>query len=202
MPIANLSRFNHAITMFDALNSEDPNREVSGDKDYPKELLYAYRMSEMLNRYASDASEALQLAARCQHIQRWKIPRTDYPMTKTGYHQWRNRLKNYHAEIAKNVLSDASYDDQTIDKACSLIRKESTFQDEAQVLEDIIVLVFLESYLEPFIATHSHYEESKLTAILGKTFQKMSKNARSSIFSTINLSPQLIPIVKSLTVEL
>ncbi len=202
MPITNLSRFNHAITIFDALNSEDPNREVSGDKDYPKELLYAYRMSEMLNRYASDASEALQLAARCQHIQRWKIPRTDYPMTKNGYHQWRNRLKNYHAEIAKNVLSDAGYDNQTIDKACSLIRKESTFQNDAQVLEDIIVLVFLESYLESFIAAHNHYEESKLTVILSKTFQKMSKNARSSIFSTINLSPQLIPIVKSLTVEL
>lgn len=201
MPVTNLSRFNHAIAMFDALNSEDPNREASGDKDYPKELLYAYRMSEMLNRYAGDASEALQLAARCQHIQRWKIPRTDYPMTKAGYHQWRNRLKNYHAEIAKNVLSDASYDNQTIEIVCSLIRKESTFQDDAQVLEDIIVLVFLESYLEPFIAAHNHYEESKLTTILGKTFQKMSKNARTSIFSTIKLSPQLIPIVKSLTVE-
>ncbi|WP_141765682.1 DUF4202 domain-containing protein, partial [Hymenobacter coccineus] len=31
---------------------------------------------------------------------RWAIPRHDFPMDRPGYHQWRNTLKKYHAELA------------------------------------------------------------------------------------------------------
>ena len=80
--IVNQERFNRAIALFDELNSKDPNREILGRKERPKELLYAERISTMLKNYVLNPSETLQLAARCQHIQRWKIERGSYPMTK------------------------------------------------------------------------------------------------------------------------
>ena len=58
----------------------------------PKELLDAQRMTEMIGRYAPDASEVAQLAVRAQHIKRWTVPRDGYPMTREGYHAWRSGL--------------------------------------------------------------------------------------------------------------
>jgi hypothetical protein len=66
--ITNTARFQQAIEKFDAANAQDPNQEMSAGKSYPKELLYAQRMTAMLDRFAADASEAVQLAVRCQHI--------------------------------------------------------------------------------------------------------------------------------------
>ena len=171
--IADQERFNRALASFDAANREDPNRELLDGSDYAKELLYAERMSAMLNRYVADASEALQLAARCQHIRRWEIPRASYPMTRAGYYQWRMRLRDFHAEIADAMLRQAGYDDDTIAGVCSLVKKQSLqLDEEAQTLEDVIVLVFLESYLEDFVRTHSSYDEAKLMDILRKTLKK------------------------------
>ncbi|MEK7303301.1 MAG: DUF4202 family protein [Pseudomonadota bacterium] len=90
-------RFDNAKALIDAANSEDPNRETSAGKEWPKELLYSRRMSDMLERYASDADDAMKLAVRAQHIQRWKSPRSDYPMDRKGYHQWRAGLNKFHA---------------------------------------------------------------------------------------------------------
>lgn len=197
--IANQTRFDQAIASFDTLNKQDPNLEVSGGTEYPKELLYALRMSAMLKRYASDASEVLQLAARCQHIQRWKIARASYPMTKAGYHQWRNELKSFHAGIAQTVLSEAGYDEAAISRVCSLVRKELPFTDEeAQTLEDVVVLVFLESYLEQFVTSHSDYDEAKFIDILNKTLRKMSMKARAAALTMIDLPSGLVPLIKSL----
>lgn len=39
--------FGKAIELIDAANSEDPNRESDGEKEWPKELLYSHRMTEM-----------------------------------------------------------------------------------------------------------------------------------------------------------
>ena len=56
------------------------------------DLLYAKRMTDMIGRYAPDASEAAQLAVRAQHIKRWTVPRDSYAMTKEGYLAWRTGL--------------------------------------------------------------------------------------------------------------
>jgi len=197
--IANQARFDQAIASFDALNKQDPNLEVSAGNQYPKELLYAQRMSAMLKRYAPDASEALQLAARCQHIQRWKIARASYPMTKAGYHQWRNELKSFHADIAQTVLREIGYDEVAISRVCSLVQKAAPPNDsEAQTLEDVVVLVFLESYLEQFVTTHSDYDEAKFIDILNKTLRKMSTKARAAALTMIDLPSGLVPLIKSL----
>jgi uncharacterized protein DUF4202 len=195
--IIDQARFKLAIERLDAANAEDPNRETADGNEYPKELLYAHRMSAMLERYAEDASEALQLAARCHHIQRWKIARADYPMTRAGYHQWRTRLRDFHAEIAGALLKDVGYDDDTITKVCSLVRKELLQQDaEVQTLEDVIVLVFLESYLEDFVRTHPDYDEAKLIDILRKSLHKMSAQGRKAALTIIELPSSLLPAIR------
>lgn len=200
--IANQARFNQAIAAFDALNAQDPNRDSADGDTHPKELLYAERMSAMLARYALDASEALQLAARCQHIQRWKIARASYPMTRAGYHQWRRDLRDYHAQTAQTVLKEAGYDDETIARVASLIRKQDLHSDsDMQTLEDVVVLVFLESYLQQFVDDHGDYDQAKFADILRKTLRKMSSKGRWAALNTISLPPALAPLLQSLIDE-
>ena len=196
------ARFNQAIAAFDALNVQDPNHESVDGKTHPKELLYAERMNAMLARYAADASEALQLAARCQHIQRWKIARASYPMTRPGYHQWRRDLRDFHAQTAQAVLREAGYDDATIARVTALIRKQDLHTDsEMQTLEDVVVLVFLESYLQQFVDDHGDYDQAKFADILRKTLRKMSSKGRSAALNMISLPPALVPLLQSLIDE-
>ena len=89
-----VDRFQQAIARFDAANAEDPHR-VNGQ---PGQLAYARKMTQWLERLYPGASEALRLSARCQHIRRWMIPRSTYPMNRAGYHRWRTALYSFHAE--------------------------------------------------------------------------------------------------------
>lgn len=200
--ILDVVRFNQAIANFDDLNRQDPTMEEAEGKAYPKEFLYSERMSNMLKRYASSASEALQLAARCQHVQRWKSARASYPMTKAGYYQWRTELKAFHADTARQVLLEVGYDEATVERVCALVMKALPSGDtEAQILEDVIVLVFLESYLEQFVASHADYDAAKFADILHKTLRKTSANARSAAQTMIVLPVALRSMVVSLVLQ-
>ena len=102
-------RFQQAIERFDAFNSADPNREIFDGKEYPKELLYAERMTQWLNRLAAETSEALRLAVRCQHIGRWMIARDQYSLDRPGYHRWRTALAELHARTAHDILQQVGW---------------------------------------------------------------------------------------------
>ena len=168
-------RFAKAIECFDAYNANDPHHDEFKGKSHPKELLYAQRMSEQLDQYASDSPEYLQLAARCQHIGRWEIPRESYPMDRKGYLQWRNTLKFHHAKIAGEILKDCQYDSDVIEKVTFLLlKKELSRNADTQLLEDVICLVFVQYYLDEFAAKH---EDEKVVDILRKTMKKMSPKA-------------------------
>ena len=163
----------------DEENAKDPNTEEWEGKSYPKELLYAERMTNRLNLYAPDASEELQIAARAQHIKRWEIPRDDFPMDKVGYHKWRNTLKSFHAEQVAEIMQAVGYRDTSIDRVQFLVEKKKLKKDaETQILEDVICFVFLEYYLDDFAATKS---EEKIIDILQKTWQKMSDKAKGQL---------------------
>ncbi len=171
-------KFQKAIMLFDELNSQDPNQEEWQNHFYPKELLYAQRMTACLHKFAPHASEALQLAARCQHLCRWEIPRSDYPMGRKGYHQWRSKLKILHAEKAAAVLETVGYDNTITERVQFLVLKKQLKRDAAtQVLEDVICLVFLKHYLMPFAIQH---QEEKVISILQKTWRKMSKKGQEA----------------------
>jgi Domain of unknown function (DUF4202) len=173
MPPADL-RFQAAIDRFDAANAQDPTL-ING---VAAELLYARRMSDWLGRMYPEASEALRLAARAQHIRRWMIPRSSYPMTRPGYHQWRTALYSYHADAAAEILQEVGYAEQTVGQVRSLLRKEKLKSDpEMQALEDVICLVFLENYFADFAAKH---EEEKVLTILRRTWKKMSARGQAA----------------------
>lgn len=171
-------RYAAAIAAIDAANAEDPNREVWEGEEHPKELLYSRRMSGWLERFAPDASEALRLAVRAQHIRRWTIPRSDYPEGRAGYKRWRSDLARFHAATAGEILAEVGYDDETIRRVQGLIRKEKLKRDaEAQCLEDVVCLVFLENYFADFAQKH---DEEKLIDILRKTWKKMSPDGHAA----------------------
>lgn len=174
--MADVSRFEAAIARFDAANAEDPNQDVFEGKTYPKELLYAKRMTAWLEHIEPEASEALQLAARSQHIRRWEIPRDSFPKTRTGYLRWRTTLYAFHADTAADILRQVGYGDATIERVRSLLRKMRLKHDaEAQCLEDVACLVFLENYFAGFAAQQ---DEAKMIGIVRKTWQKMSPRGR------------------------
>jgi Domain of unknown function (DUF4202) len=190
---ADAERFNAAIARFDAANAEDPTTEIFQGAIYPKELLYAQRMTTWLDKLAPDASEVLCLAVRCQHIRRWTIPRHTYPMDRTGYLRWRTTLAKFHADIAAAILREVGYDDATIRRVQTLLRKESLKRDpEVQCLEDVICLVFLENYLAEFATQH---DEAKIIDILQKTWKKMSARGHE-VALTLSMSPEACRLVE------
>jgi hypothetical protein len=173
------TRFERATAAFDQYNSMDPNKEEVDSHRVPKELLYAQRMTSRLLKYLPDSSEYLQLAARAQHIGRWEIPRSQYPINKKGYFQWRNKLKDHHSAIVEPILKTCGYNSQESDTVKSLILKKNLATNpDTQVLEDVICLVFLEYYFEEFAAKHN---DEKVVDILRKTIRKMSTKAIKSV---------------------
>ena len=187
------ARFQAAINGFDAANRKDPNRESRQGKPYPKEVLYAERMTAWLDRIAPEAPEIVQLAVRAQHIERWKIPRRDYPKDRQGYRKWRVELGKFHAERAGQILVQAGYDDETAARVQSLLRKEHLKTDpNCQLLEDVACLVFLEFYFRDFAEEH---DEEKLVNILRRTWKKMSERARKAALQ-LELPPHLGRLVE------
>ncbi len=130
-------------------------------------------MSAWLERGYPKSSEPLKIAARGQHIRRWEVPRESYPATREGYLKWRTYLYGFHADCVAALMQEAGYDSSAIDRVKSLLQKRGIKTDpEAQSLEDVICLVFLENYFAEFAATQNG---EKLLNIVRKTWGKMSE---------------------------
>lgn len=163
---------NQAYERFDTANAEDPNAVTVDGKEQPKELIFAKRLTDAVMKLAPEASTPLQLAARCQHICRWKIPRSNQPMNRTGYLKWRANLKAFHAELSGHILREVGYDEKTIERVASLNQKKNLKSDpECQTIEDALCLVFLEYQFDQLL---DHTEEEKMVSIVQKTWKKMS----------------------------
>ncbi len=170
-------KFAAAIRRFDEENSRDPNHEIVGGISHPRELLYAQRLTNWVLRLAPDASEALRLAARCQHICRWESPRENYPMTRAGYLKWRADLKKFHAEKSGAILREVGYDDETIRRVQDLnLKKNFPADAETRTLEDALCLVFLEFQ---FAALAAKSDDDKMINALQKSWAKMTEAARA-----------------------
>jgi len=177
-PNENSGRFEQAIALIDTENSKDPNQIISEGKSKPRELVHSCWLSDWVSRLAPNASEALRLAARSQHIARWSIPRDTYPMTRPGYLKWKEDLKRFHAQKAGEVLKRAGYDEATIQRVQSLnLKKNLTTDPEVQVLEDGLCLLFLEHQFEELAGKLS---DEKMIGVLQKTWNKMSPAGREA----------------------
>jgi len=186
-----------AIAAFDQANGEDPNKDTHDGKEYPKELLYAIRMGDMQERYVPEASDAVKLAVRAQHIQRWKIARSEFPMDRQGYLQWRTKLYKFHAETAARLMQEAGYDNEMTERVMNIVSKKGLkVNAETQLMEDVADLVFIEHYMMDFATKHPEYEEDKWIQIIRKTWQKMSPRAHEFALSgKIKLPEALVPLI-------
>ncbi len=191
--MTNNDKIQQAFKAFDVANANDPNIEIVNDIPIPKELIYGQRMSAVLKQFYPQADVALQLAARCQHICRWEIPRKDYEMNRVGYLTWRSNLKKFHAKKAGDILEKIGFEAKIIDRVAFLLQKKKLKKDlETQCLEDVICLVFLEFYYEAFFIKHT---EEKVIDIVKKTWNKMSEKGQDAALK-LSFSPQGLSLIQ------
>ncbi|MFC3061717.1 DUF4202 domain-containing protein [Paenirhodobacter populi] len=161
-----------AFAAIDAANGADTTLEDGR----PAALLYGERMTAELDRLFPEASDPLKIAARGQHVERWLLPRKDYPEGRVGYLEWRREQGRRHAARVAGIMRDAGYDDAAIARAEKMLRKEGIKRDpEVQALEDVICFVFLRFYFAPFAPTR---DPGELLEIVAKTARKMSPEGR------------------------
>ena len=122
----NQPSYESARALIDNANSADPNQVTADGKQWPKELLYSERMSDMLERYRADADDAMKLAIRAQHIERWKSPRNAYPMDRIGYLTWRKDLYKIQANTAAALLLEAGCDYEAVNRVRNAVAKKNS----------------------------------------------------------------------------
>lgn len=169
-------RLADAYARIDALNAEDPEHVDVGGVRRPRTLVYGERMTETLAAFRPDASDALRIAVRGQHVARFRIPRSSYPEGKVGYLTWRKKLYVVHADLAGDAARAAGFDEATVERVRFIVQKKAREHDaESQTLEDCACLVFLKYEFAEFA---ERTEAEKMVDILRKTWGKMSEDAR------------------------
>ena len=144
---------------------------MDGDARTWSEIYHA-RLVHWVDQLAPEAPAPMRLAAHCQHIRRWTIPRENYPEGPVGYKKWRRELAAFHAQQASDILQAAGYGAQVTERVADFLQKKAFKRDpEVQLFEDAICLVFLENEYAEFATKH---DEEKLVRILKKTWVKMS----------------------------
>lgn len=179
--ILDTDRFLKAIAMIDSANSSDPNVVEDDGNKVPYEVFFSKQLFSWILKLRPDASEALLLAGRGQHIRRWESPRKSYPEGRAGYLKWRVDLKVFHAEKTREILSECGYDSELLERVTSLnLKKDLRKDDECQTLEDGLCLVFLEKQFAEF---RLKMDREKMVNILQKTWGKMSEKGHAAALS-------------------
>lgn len=178
------SKLTRALALIDAANAADPKAEA---------LVYGQRMTDELARLFPLASEVLQIAARGQHVERWLLPRADFPEGKEGYHAWRREQGRRHGERVAAIMAEAGYAPADTQRVGVLLRKEGIKRDaEVQALEDVICFVFLRWHFAAFAAGRS---DAELIDIVEKTARKMSAEGRARVLAEFALPAPLAAAV-------
>ena len=182
-----VDRYRKALQLFDEDHLQDPRHLIVQGQKITWSLFYHQRLFHWVKQLDSEVSESLKLAARCQHIKRWTIPRKDFPMDRSGYHRWRKTLKKFHAQQAGEILEKSGYDQETILRVQQLLQKlRMKLDPEVQLFENAICLVFLENELTEFLVKH---KEEKVIEILQKTWGKMSSNGHQLALELVETLP-------------
>lgn len=168
----------HARRLIDAAHAADPHRTVDGR---PAELAYADEMEAWVVRLVPGASPVLRLAARCQHLERWRVPRATYPEGRAGYLAWRKFLYRKQADRARELMLAGGVSAAEADDAATWVSKTGLRTNPGtQALEDAAVLVFLDREIGAFAAQHTEYPREKFVDILRKTWRKLSPAGQSA----------------------
>ena len=180
-------RYAAARAAIDAAHREDPAGAESA---------YADAMAAWVQRVDPAASPLLVLAARCQHLQRWTVPRASFPLGKPGYLAWRRHLYTVQADLARRLLSEAGVPADEAEQVWTWVAKRDLQSNAGtQALEDAACLVFLEREIAGFAAAHADYPEAKFIDILQKTWRKMSP-AGHALALALPLPPTIAALVR------
>ncbi len=172
------SRLDAAYEAIDAENARDPRRIATEHGDESAELAYGRRMTTWLEKLEPTTSETLRVAVRAQHIRRFEVRRDSYPDGRSGYKQWRSELARLHATYAAEIAVRVGFSDDEAERIRDLVQKKGLRTDpEAQLLEDVACVVFLEHYFAEFARKH---DRAKVIDIVQKTWRKMSERGRSA----------------------
>jgi len=181
-----------ARSSIDAAHAADPKYTPDGRTD---ELMYADRMEAWVTRLVPAATPLLRLAARCQHLERWLVPRISFPEGKAGYLTWRRSLYKKQADRAKELLLLAGVAATEAEEVATWVSKTGLKTNPGtQALEDAACLVFLENEIEAFAAEHADYPREKFVDIIRKTWKKMSPRGQE-LAPTIALPPTIGALV-------
>ncbi len=187
------TQLNHLFKVIDNENQQDPNRVLCNGLEIAKEHLYAQRMSGQLNKLIESPSDELQIACRAQHIKRWAIPRSDFPMDRSGYKKWRVQLGKFHSELTVQLMAECGYETPIQERVGDILQKKRLKLDpQVQAMEDVACLVFLEYHLEDFATKHSR---EKLISIIQKTWNKMSEHGHQAALA-LPLSQNMLELVQ------
>jgi hypothetical protein len=182
-----------ARELIDAAHAADPTRTANGR---PAELVYADRMESWVAHAASADSPLLRLAARCQHLERWSVPRDTFSLDRVGYLQWRKSLYGKQAARARDLLLQAGVSADEADEVATWVSKSGLKTNPGtQALEDAACLVFLENEIEAFAALHADYPRAKFVDILKKTWRKMSPRGQE-LARGLALPPAIAGLVR------
>jgi len=185
--------YQRARQLVDAAHSVDPHRTSDGR---PAELVYADRMETWVARVAAEVTPLLRLAARCQHLERWSVPRASFPEGRAGYLAWRRSLYTKQADRAAELLRNAGVPASEAETVRTWVSKNGLKTNAGtQALEDGACLVFLENEIEAFAAQHTDYPREKFIDILKKTWRKMSPLAQREA-QTLVLPPAIAALVR------
>jgi len=179
-----IDRYRATIAAIDAANAGDQRTVAIDGTVRPYEAVYSQRMARRLAAMYPDASELLRIAAHGQHIRRFDIPRSRFPIGRDGYNEWRRTCREHHAALLGNIMRRHGYDERDIDHVAKLVKKEQLKKDrESQALENVVDVVFLEHYFDEFFGKYSHYDDTKIIDIIGKTLRKMSPKGHRAVLA-------------------
>ena len=188
-------QYNKAVVLINSVHQQDPNSETVDGIEIKSELLYSRRMLRMLEKVQPDASFALKLAAQCQHISRWSIPRATFPTGKKGYYEWRAAIMKHQLSVTTSVLQQAEINGQSIEIIVDALKNKADKSNiNASIIEDTACLTFIKWYLVPFAV---QFDPEKAKVILQKTTNKMSERGLKLI-SEIELSKDVLDVLSLL----
>ena len=191
-----MDAYTRARELIDTAHAADPKRAPDGQ---PAELVYAARMESWVERLVPAAPPLLRLAARCQHLERWRVPRASFPEGRAGYMQWRKSLYVKQAERGRDLMLQAGVPASEADAAALWVSKTGLQTNPGtQALEDAACLVFLENEIADFAAQHAAYPAEKFVEIIRKTWRKMSLPAQQAALG-LNLPPTIADLVRAAT---
>lgn len=180
-----------ALEKIDSANRADPNQELLDGQPVPRELAYSQHMTRWLFALEPNPSERMQIACRAQHIERWTMPRSDYPEGRKAYYQWRQACGRMHGQRAAEIMAESGYEPAECERVETILTKRELRKDaDTQLLEDVACMVFLEKYFADFYEEKADYDREKWLRIVRRTWGKMSPRGHEAALKLAEGMPE------------